>query len=372
MKNSIRVHLFFLLPVLFLVFSCGSDSSSDPIGKLSLCLADAASGDYKAVYVTVKQVQVRKSTDAEGVWRIAAYPNKTYNLFDLVNGVVEQLGISTLSAGHYTQMRLVLGEEPDSTLNILGMSHPYAQYVIDGFNGFQELKVPSSLTSGVKLIHEFDIADGLTTDLILDFQVDKSIVKAGAGGNYLLKPVIRIVGTDSNGIVSGIVTDESLNPLPGSRVTAQTCDSGTGVAATHGSTLADDDGGYSMYLDPGTYTIVAYKDGYGPVCSNLITVSNEEHDRSFALSASTTADLVLNVILARSDRDQYVSIRLRKTAPCNKAGLIEIKTLNVSQSGSYSVSLPAGTYGIVASNGAAVLVREGVLTGTTATLDFTG
>jgi len=58
-------------------------------------------------------------------------PNKTYNLLELVNGVREQLGITELVTGHYTQMRLIIGDSPDDTINLLSEGHPYANHIID-------------------------------------------------------------------------------------------------------------------------------------------------------------------------------------------------------------------------------------------------
>ncbi len=56
---------------------------------------------------------------------------KTYNLLELVNGVLEELGMTELPAGHYTQMRLFIGDDPDDGVNIFGDPHEFANYVID-------------------------------------------------------------------------------------------------------------------------------------------------------------------------------------------------------------------------------------------------
>ena len=118
----------------------GGGTSGGGSGTLTTMLTDSATAEYKAVYVTVASVQVHS---AGGQWETVATPNKTYNLLDLVNGVRETLGVDTLAAGHYTQMRIIMGETPDSSLNILSTLHPFANYVIDPGDVVHELKVPS-------------------------------------------------------------------------------------------------------------------------------------------------------------------------------------------------------------------------------------
>ncbi|MDZ7625664.1 MAG: DUF4382 domain-containing protein [Ignavibacteriaceae bacterium] len=61
-------------------------------------------------------------------------------------------------------------------------------YVID--QGIKhDLEVPSGSQSGLKLIHQFTIEEGKLYELLLDFNVEKSIVITG-NGRYLCKPTI--------------------------------------------------------------------------------------------------------------------------------------------------------------------------------------
>ena len=190
--------------VISLVGCSGGGSGSTAVsggetGTLSLSLTDTATGEYRAVYVTIQEVSVHQAeTDAEeekereNGWVTVAEPNRTYNLLKLINGVLEPLGIEQLKAGHYTQMRLVLGETPDDEPNILNQDHPYPNYIIydDDQDTVQELKVPSGYKTGIKMVHGFDIMADQTTDLILDFDASRSVVTAGSSGQLLLKPTI--------------------------------------------------------------------------------------------------------------------------------------------------------------------------------------
>ena len=150
-----------------------------------LGLTDAP-GDYLHVYVTIKEVQVNQAAEEEdddSGWLTVLTPGETFDLLELQNGVIVNLGLAELEAGQYNQMRLILDEEkPDA--------HPYANYlVIEGEEGEDpvevELKVPSGFQTGIKIVHGFTIFASGSTELILDFDANKSIVQAGKSGNTM-------------------------------------------------------------------------------------------------------------------------------------------------------------------------------------------
>ena len=136
--EKIRDYLW-IIPALCLslLSACGGGSSSSgATGTLTLGLTDASSNAYKAVYVTIDEVQVHHGNvnddnSGDNNWITVATPLKTYNLLDLVNGKMEQLGVVNLKPGIYTQIRLYLGAEPDEESNLLGEPHPFANYVVD-------------------------------------------------------------------------------------------------------------------------------------------------------------------------------------------------------------------------------------------------
>ena len=99
----------------FTLTSCGGGGgggSASGDGTLSVSLTYATSCNYKAVYVTIDEVQVHMS-DESGIdsWLMVSTPQKTYNLLELVNGVRQSLGLVDLSPGHYTQLRLIIGKQ---------------------------------------------------------------------------------------------------------------------------------------------------------------------------------------------------------------------------------------------------------------------
>ena len=80
-------------------------------------------------------------------------------------------------------------------MNALSEAHPYANYVIDTDDNYQELKMPSDINTGIKIVHGFSISTDQSTELILDFNAEKSGVVAGNSGIWHLKPTIKFENT---------------------------------------------------------------------------------------------------------------------------------------------------------------------------------
>jgi len=141
---------------LFSLLGLGACGGSGGDGTMSVGLTDASTEAYSAVYVTVDEIRVNPkegAADSDGGWVTIATPKRTYNLLDLSNGVVEGLGQGALPSGSYNQIRLVIGDAPDTSPNIQCHPHPFANYVIDADDGeIHELTVPSGEQSGLKLV----------------------------------------------------------------------------------------------------------------------------------------------------------------------------------------------------------------------------
>jgi hypothetical protein len=349
----------------------GSGSSSGS-GTLSLLLQDAFSQSYKAVYVTITEVQVCKGSNQNNDcdWRVVPSPGKTYNLLDLVNGVREQLGLTDLEAGSYTQMRLIIGKTPDDGINLLGKPHPSANYVITNpADEIHELKVPSGFQTGIKIVHGFVIEENETTELILDFDASKSVVRAGASGKWILKPTIKVLETASYSIVSGTVFGKSGGPtiaigptdtlLQGALVSAQQVSEGNPEVIA--STTSGEDGKYTLFIHPDTYYIVGSKInpepepgtgqklGYGPGCIKIATEERETVlNADLVLFGPTETGAVTGkVFITGGDSDQFVTLSFRKSVLCRDASeetVIEVKSLNLADGATYSEELTPGKY----------------------------
>jgi hypothetical protein len=288
--------LLFCLLFLFSLTACGGSggSSDGGVGTLSTSLTDSSTDEYQAVYVTIARVEVHH--DDDGSWQTVAEPNKTYNLLELVNGVRETLGIATLDAGHYTQMRLIIGEIAETGgLNMFSVSHPYANYIITLDDEAHELKVPSGTNTGLKIVNGFDINENQTTELILDFDAMRSVVKPGSNGKYLLKPTVKVLDTTEYSIVSGKVTEEDSDPetqLDGALVTAQIADPDEPDAkdqvVTETGTVADENGDYALFLAPGGYNLIATQNGYLPDCIATDVLADTTYTADFSLPSQRT------------------------------------------------------------------------------------
>lgn len=368
---------FFAFGILF-VLGCDDSSSSGAgtgTGTLSLYMTDAVTNDFRAVYVTIADVAVhRAATGADGDgadgrqqgdegWEVVASPQKTYNLLELVNGAMAELGTTELETGHYTQLRLMLGGEPDEGSNVNGNPHPHPNYVVNEDGTARKLTVPSGYQSGIKLVHGFDMVAGQTAELVLDFDANRSVVATGSG-KVLLKPTIKIVDSLNYPLVKGVVRDASGNPLPDALVSAQKVASQDGVEVFTATVTEGGDGeagAYQMYLPTGAYYIVAYKGGvtddqggaaaYGPSCLSVeATRLDAVYDgNDVNLEISSTGDIPVEVILpapAEEDAAQTASLSVRKNALCAGGDdQIELESMTVGESGTYQFSVPGSRAG---------------------------
>ena len=360
-KTSKLAKWIYLTLIIFTSFACNvGGSNTSGTGTLSLGLTDASTDDYKAVYVTIKEVRVHAGEDTEGedggLWEVAAEPDATYNLLELVNGVIEQLGIRDIEAGHYTQLRLIIDDTADGGTNINGEPHPFANYIIDQSDTYRELKIPSGYQTGIKIVHGFDIAEGQITELILDFDASTSIVKAGNSGIWILKPAIKVIDRVVSASISGFVFDIDENSIEGVTVSAQLYDSNSedleNRLVSHSRAVSEADGYYFMYLWPGAHKMVLLKDGYGIACKNIEVESGASYNQNFTLE-TTEAGTISGVVTFGDALDsQSAVLSFRTGFMCNGSieEPIEVISKSIADGGTYSVNLPPGRYHLVASS----------------------
>ncbi|HET6226378.1 MAG TPA: DUF4382 domain-containing protein [Bacteroidia bacterium] len=183
-KSAIVITVLLTGCSLFFLPSCKKDSISDPsprsaeTGAVKINLTDAP-GDYLQVNIDLKQVRIHiadDSTSNDG-WIDLPTNKGIYNLLDLQNGIDTTIVDSTIvPTGKVSQIRFVLG--PNSTL-------------MTKDSVIHDLKIPSGEQSGLKINVHRDILGGQTFNILLDFDVDKSIIEKG-NGSYSMKPVIKI------------------------------------------------------------------------------------------------------------------------------------------------------------------------------------
>ena len=341
-----------------------SDIGGAYLGTLSLGLTDGPPprNSYDAIYVTIKEIRVGHM---ENGWVTLNGPDlhlpQTFNLLELVNGVIADLGAVELEAGYYNQMRLILGKEPADALNILGEQHEYANYLIlKGDDEQIPLKVPSGYQTGIKLVKGFNIEHQGSTELVLDFDANKSIVKAGKSGKWLLKPTIKVIESISYS-VEGFVEDNQDNRLAEADVSAQIYDSGVpdpkDEVTVAASSKTNDNGYYFIYLPfyQKKFNIVTTMDEYLPACQVLDANETgiQGYVMDFALTpAEATGTFIGSAIgLESPDDTALFSIRL-DDASC---GMIEVASRSAVNTTEEPVNyfdpitLPVGTYEVVVS-----------------------
>jgi len=152
-------------------------------GNLVLRITDAPAGlDVEKAEVTISNVEVHfeganatnESNASVPGWSTVLNETKTFDLIQLVN-VTELLGSADLEPGKYTQVRLTVES---------------AVAVINGTE--YNLTVPSK---AIHLVHEFEIVEGETTTLTLDFNAQESI-HSTKDGEYAMKPVIKVISEE--------------------------------------------------------------------------------------------------------------------------------------------------------------------------------
>lgn len=275
----------FSIVIPFLLTACGGSydqdqGSSVSTGTLGVSLTDSPACGFDEVNVTVNRVRVHQSSSAadnDAGWvDITLDPARKINLLDLNNGILDNLGQTPLSPGHYTQVRLVL----DPNIGVGSFANSVVP--VGGFEA--SVDTPSAVQSGIKLAHEFDVNAGERVDLVLDFDACKSIVRRG-NGTFALKPVIKVIPTVLNGI-EGVVDNTSI--CSGILVTAQQ----QGVIVQ--TTSPDVNTGRFLLarLEPGDYDVVLTADACATTVIAAVPVASA--------SSITTLDIGMPIQLPPS------------------------------------------------------------------------
>lgn len=225
----------------------GGIGGTGSAGTLRLSITDAPSCGYDAVNLTIEKVRVHQSdsaADGDAGWsEIVLSPTKRVDLLSLSNGVLENLGQTSLPAGKYTQLRLVLAAN--------GSVAPFANSVVPAGGVETALDTPSAQQSGLKLNTNIDVPPDKVADFVLDFDACKSVVKRGNSGRYNLKPVISVIPllSDAGMRVVGFVHQAIAN--------ASTLVSLQSAGAPVKTTVPDASGQFVLYPVPaGAYDLV--------------------------------------------------------------------------------------------------------------------
>lgn len=264
MHPMTRIKLMLATAALAVVAACGGGGSSST-GTLRVALTDNPACGYDEVVVTVSAVRVHASDAADndpGWQTIAVDPPLTIDLLDYMNGALIDLGQTSVPAGSYSKLRLVLDANSGASANrnwVVLSSAPGVKV---------PLKTPSGQTSGLKINVGLDVQPNGLTDVVLDFDACKSVVVAGSSGQYLLKPVLRALQRVETGVVGEVSVAAA---AAGAGVSLQQ----NGVVMR--ATVPEATGAFKLQpVEPGDYTLVVSTPGQATaVVRNLSVFSGQ-------------------------------------------------------------------------------------------------
>lgn len=190
----------------------GIDSTTST-GTLKVAITDSpAFRDFSSVHIRINRIAVVPAgkenlpDNDPGLPVIADFTatgGQDVNILKL-HFLQQLLGTAVLPAGKYNQVRLILASNPNKA--------PFNNYfVLAGASQQIALTTPSARESGVKILGRFTVTAGILNTILLEFNPDAAIVKAGSSGQNNLKPTgIRIQQiysalNEATGSISGTI-----------------------------------------------------------------------------------------------------------------------------------------------------------------------
>jgi hypothetical protein len=254
MKHKFFIVLSLIIALILLGCEKGMDNSDT--GILSIKLTDSPFPINLVEKATVKinKIEIRgDQPESEGnPFLVLSEEEFTYNLLELQNGITADLVEVKVPVGDYNLVRLYV----DSAGIKLKDQTDY------------NLKVPSGEQTGIKIFMEpaITVVGGLTTELVLDFDVSQSFVVQGnpytpAGiKGFIFKPVIRAANESTTGSITGKIIDNTNNTSPVALAEAQVWIETDETDDNNYSTFSDENGLYKLsFIPEGIYTINASK-----------------------------------------------------------------------------------------------------------------
>lgn len=247
--------------------SCDNNGGNvDNTSSVQLKLVDSE-GKYEKVLVHIIDVQYNRNEGDSGWISFEGFtlPNtgdhlNRVDLTELVAGNTLVLTDEDIESGMLNQIRLVLGEG-----NAI---------VLDDKTDEIPLSTPSAMQSGLKLHLNTTLEPGFSYTFILDWDVQKSIVKAGNSENYNLKPVIRVLAEVNSGTILGRVADAEetqteLMPVENATVYVFNATDVTFLTPI-ASTYTNSEGLFALQgLPEGNYLLKIEKSHYTPFTSTV-------------------------------------------------------------------------------------------------------
>lgn len=225
---------FYLIPIVSLLFfaSC-EDRDSSPKALLNLILVDSPA-TWDSVFVEINGVDIEvlvegRDTQSQTLFLEYKSGDKRIKVSDLVGGNALLLGRKELPIGQIISAKIILGDNHSMFLN-------EKKYVL-------ELSDPSK--NEISLETAIDIVQGTSYDIILDLDLEKSIVQVSESPvTYELDPTFILIDGAGTVDISGTLKPTSLYP-------AVRLSNGEDTVTTH----TDAAGKYYFRVQAGSYKI---------------------------------------------------------------------------------------------------------------------
>jgi len=183
-----RILVFTLMIVCagFTIQSCKKDNKVSQ-GKMEVRMTDSP-GDFVALNVEIVKIEAYLENSG---WVTINETSKEINILDLTNGAeVTIASATTVQPGTYTKLKVTFSGENSLTFNGGSGQNTVNLSFGGGFSGNVEVPIHCTVTTGV------------TSSILLDFNVGSSI--AQAGGGFTMNPVIVEIADPSTGVQGNI------------------------------------------------------------------------------------------------------------------------------------------------------------------------
>lgn len=250
-RDGILVLVIIVCSIIIAACSTDEDVTRETNGRLLIELTDAPfpTDLVSEANVTISKIEIRMSDEDSSAFVVLSEEEASFNLLDLTNGVTASLVDKELEAGMYDLIRMHVAD---------------ASIVLKDGTTF-DLFIPSGAQTGIKIFIKpaLEVVGGLTSGLLLDFDVSRSFVVKGnpntpAGiKGFIFKPTIKASNISTSGGLVGVVTDSLDVGVNGATVSVLAADT------VNTSTITSESGAYSVLgLSAGTYDITVEYEGY--------------------------------------------------------------------------------------------------------------
>jgi uncharacterized repeat protein (TIGR02059 family) len=272
MKNSFVVILTLVLAIFFT--GCSKNPENGP-GRLIIKITDDPLdiSSVESATVTISKIEIRQAnTDDGSPFMELPMSPVTINVFELRNGITEELVNLEVPKGDYDLVRLYVDE---ANLKLKEIDVPF------------NMKVPSGEQTGIKVFIDpvIHVEGGISAELLLDFDLSSSFVMRGhnAQNGFIFKPCIRATNVSTAGRVEGVVTDNSTAAQELENVTVSLLQDGVDPV-----TASTDEYGHYLFIGvpAGTYSMSAEKEGYvSESADGIVVYAGNKVTQDFTLTA---------------------------------------------------------------------------------------